>query len=208
MGIDIWSFLAVTIPLVLTPGASTAVVVRNSVVGGTRGGVETAVGVNSGSVVYGLLAAFGLALAIERWPLLWDVLRWAGTLYLAWLGVRALYAAAHRTEPPQRSDGSRAPQSPRRNLYEGLLTNLFNPAIATFYLVLVPRFVPRGSPFARGVLLLTVVHVAIAFTCHVAWAIAGGAMSRALTRGRGRLLLELCSGVALIALALRMAFRS
>ena len=208
MGVDPWSFLAITVPLVLTPGASTAVVLRNSVVGGTGAGIETAAGVNSGSIVYGCVCAFGLALVIERWPFVWEVLRWAGTLYLAWLGVRALYAAARRREPAQAAGPVHARQSPRRNLYEGLLTNLFNPAIATFYLVLVPRFVPRGSPFVQSVLLLTAMHVTLAFTWHVVWAIAGGTMARVLTRGRGRLLLELCSGVALIALALRMALRS
>jgi threonine/homoserine/homoserine lactone efflux protein len=208
LGVEIWSFLAVTIPLVLTPGASTAVVLRNSVAGGTRAGIETAAGVNSGSIVYGFVSAFGLALAIDRWPFVWDVLRWAGTLYLAWLGVRALYEAVRRREPAPAYVPLRAAQSPLRNVYEGVLTNLLNPAIATFYLVLVPRFVPRGGPFGRSVLLLTAVHVTIAFTWHVVWAIAGGTMARALTRGRGRLVLELCSGVALIALALRMALRS
>jgi threonine/homoserine/homoserine lactone efflux protein len=204
--LPVWSFLAATVPLVLTPGASTAVVLRNSLAGGTRGGVETAAGVNAGSVVYGLVSAFGLALAIDRWPSAWAALRWAGTIYLAWLGVRALYKAARprRATLPSAIDRSAQPGL-RRNVYEGLLTNLFNPAIATFYLVLVPRFVPRDAPFSRSVLIFTAMHVALAFTWHVVWAIAGGTMARALAGGRGRQALELCAGVALLALALRMA---
>ena len=71
----VWSFLAVTVPLVLTPGASTAVVLRNSISGGMRAGVETAAGVNSGSAVYGLVSAFGLAVALRKWPAMWVALR-------------------------------------------------------------------------------------------------------------------------------------
>jgi threonine/homoserine/homoserine lactone efflux protein len=209
LGVDeIWSFLAVAVPLVLTPGASTAVVLRNSIAGGTRAGVQTAIGVNGGSVLYGFVSAFGLAFAIARWPSAWDVLRWAGTIYLAWLGVRALHAAIWPRGPVQTYGALHAPQPAARTVYEGFLTNALNPAIATFYLVIVPRFVPRGAPLVRSVLLLTAVHVTIAFSCHVLWAIAGGTMARALMRGRGRRLLELCTGAALLGLALRMAARS
>ena len=88
-----WSFLAVAVPLVLTPGASTAVVLRNSLSGGVRGGLETAVGANAGSVCFGLLCAGGFSLALARWPQVWVVLRVAGCLYLAWLGLQSLRRA-------------------------------------------------------------------------------------------------------------------
>ena len=97
--VPLWSFLAVTVPLVLTPGASTAVVLRNSINGGTRAGVETAAGVNSGSVVYGLISAFGLAVTLRRWPAIWTALRWAGDGYLAWLALRSLARRVRATAP-------------------------------------------------------------------------------------------------------------
>ena len=89
--IPIWAFLAVAVPLVLTPGASTAVVLRNSLAGGTRAGLETAVGANAGSLVYGLLCAFGFSLALQRWPVVWTMLRLVGVVYLGWLGLRSMY---------------------------------------------------------------------------------------------------------------------
>src|SRR5512145_605679 len=73
--IPIWAYLAVTVPLVLTPGASTAVVLRNSIAGGTRAGVQTAIGINAGSCFYGCLTAFGVALLLQRWPGVWSALR-------------------------------------------------------------------------------------------------------------------------------------
>ena len=59
----VWGFAAFAVPFVATPGASTAVVLRNSVGGGVRSGIATALGVNAGSIAYGLLTAFGLSLA-------------------------------------------------------------------------------------------------------------------------------------------------
>src|SRR6186997_2016799 len=92
--LNVWGFVAVTVPLVLTPGASTAVVLRNSLSGGVRAGLVTAVGVNAGSLGYGLLTAFGFALMLQRWPSAWTVLRAGGVVYLAWLGLQSLRRAA------------------------------------------------------------------------------------------------------------------
>src|SRR5262245_49358339 len=97
--IPIAGFLAVTVPLVITPGMSTAVVLRNAVAGGTRAGVATTIGVNTGSLCYGLLSAFGFSLALQRWPAAWSILRVGGVAYLAWLGVESLISAAGHGRP-------------------------------------------------------------------------------------------------------------
>jgi threonine/homoserine/homoserine lactone efflux protein len=206
--VPLWAFIAVTVPLVLTPGVSTAVVLRNSMAGGTRAGVQTAIGVNAGSFCYGLLSAFGMALALQHWPGVWVALRVAGILYLAWLGVRSLQRGVRLHEASTLSGGSaggRGPQGVGLNLREGFLTNALNPAIATFYFVVVPQFVPRGAPIARSVLILTIVHVALAGTWHVVWAAAGGSLARTLAGGRPRQILELVAGIALLALAAKLA---
>ncbi len=202
--IPIWGFVAVTLPLVLTPGASTAVVLRNSIAGGTRAGVMTAVGINSGSVCYGLITAFGFALAIERWPWAWTLLRAGGLVYLAWLGVESLRRAWLGRRVTE-SAPMRLPGSPVRQWQEGFVTNILNPAIATFYLVILPQFIPRGAPITRSVLILTAVHVTLAATWHVAWAVAGGTLAHVLGAGRPRQWMEAMSGMALLALALTIA---
>ena len=57
MPLNLWGFAAITVPLVATPGASTAVVLRNSLAAGVASGVATAIGVNTGSICYGLVTA-------------------------------------------------------------------------------------------------------------------------------------------------------
>jgi threonine/homoserine/homoserine lactone efflux protein len=133
--IPIWAFVAVTVPLVLTPGASTAIVLRNSIVGGTRAGVATAIGANAGSVCYGLLSAFGIALALQRWPGAWVALRAAGVVYLAYLGVQSIRSAlqphaarAPLLDPPRGATG-RPVDRILRHIREGFVTNALNPCI-------------------------------------------------------------------------------
>jgi len=159
--IPVWGFVAVTVPLVLTPGASTAVVLRNSLSGGVRAGLVTAVGVNAGSLCYGLLTAFGFALMLQRWPSAWTVLRAGGVVYLAWLGLQSLRRAASPSRAAALGSGPTVVRGDWMNLSEGFVTNALNPAIATFYLVLLPQFIPRGAPVAQSALLLTAIHIAL-----------------------------------------------
>jgi threonine/homoserine/homoserine lactone efflux protein len=194
-----WSFLAVAVPLVLTPGASTAVVLRNSLSGGVRGGLETAVGANAGSVCFGLLSAGGFSLALARWPQVWVVLRVCGALYLAWLGVQSLRRAL--AAPPPRPSAPQGTAVDARYAREGFITNLSNPALATFYFLVLPQFIVPGASIARAALLLTAAHVALAFSWHAAWAAAGGTLSHVLASGWPRRVLDLAAGVALVWLA-------
>jgi threonine/homoserine/homoserine lactone efflux protein len=203
--LNLWGFAAVTVPLVATPGASTAVVLRNSLAGGVRAGIATALGANTGSICYGLLTAFGVAVALQRWPLVWVILRVAGTAYLAWLGLRSLRLAwtYRQSNLPAAARGTRPQFS--RSVREGFVTNMLNPSLATFYLLILPQFIPRGAPPVAAVLTLTAFHVCLALTWHLTWATAGGALSETLARTKPRRILEGISGGALVGLALKLA---
>jgi threonine/homoserine/homoserine lactone efflux protein len=201
---NVWAFTAVTVPFVATPGASTALVLRNSVAGGVRSGVATAVGVNAASIGYGLLAAFGVALALQRWPVVWVALRIGGTGYLAWLGLRSLWHAATAPRSAMSAPADRASAHWTRSISEGFLTNALNPSIATFYLLVLPKFIPPGGPLVASALLLTSIHVGIAISWHLTWAAAGGTLSRALERPGAHRALESITGIALLILAIKL----
>ncbi|MEO5897218.1 MAG: LysE family translocator [Vicinamibacterales bacterium] len=202
--LPIWAFVAVTLPLVATPGPSTAVVLRNSIAGGARAGLLTALGCNSASLCYGLLTMFGFAVALQRWPSVWTVLRLAGVAYLGWLGLRSLVRALQRTRPAMTSD-ARPDRDAWHSISSGYLTNFFNPSLAAFYLIVLPQFIPRGAPFARSAMTLTAIHIAMAVTWHSTWAFAGVSMARVLSSGAPRRALEAITGIALIALAVKVA---
>lgn len=203
--LNVWAFAAITVPLVATPGASTAVVLRNAVAGGTRAGVATAVGANLASLGYGVLTAAGVSVALRQWPLVWLALRVGGALYLAWLGLRSLLRARGDGQPDRMTDSVAAPPPLARSVREGFVTNVLNPSLATFYLLVLPEFIPSGAPFAASAMTLTTIHVALAAAWHVTWAAAGGTLAGTLSRTGPRRALEAISGIALVALALTLA---
>ncbi len=135
-------------------------------------------------------------------------MRIAGAVYLAFLGAGSLRRAMVPVAPAAGAvpvleagmSSAGAAADGWGSFREGLTVNLLNPAIATFYLVVVPTFVPAAAP--RGYFAwLAAFHVSLAFVCHAAWAAALGRVSGWLTRPPARRVLEAATGVALLGLA-------
>jgi threonine/homoserine/homoserine lactone efflux protein len=203
---DLWAYAAIVVPIVMTPGLSTALVLRNSVEGGRRAGVATAIGANAASLLYGVMTGFGVAIALRRWPVAWTVLRTGGLAYLVWLGLRSLvHAWRGRRIAAGDAASPRAVRQHRQHASEGFLVNLTNPSIATFYLVIVPSFIPRGAPVIANALLLTAIHVTLALTWHVSWAAAAGTHSQTITRPGPRRARDAVTGFALLGIAAKVA---
>ena len=83
----------------------------------------------------------------------------------------------------------------------GLAINLLSPVIISFYLSVVPSFIPAGaSRFYYSGLAAT--HVGLAIACHALWATALDAMRRWFVAPWKRRLLQAGTGFALLALAI------
>lgn len=197
------SYLTVTFLLVVPPGSTTAVVVRNALAGGRTAGVSTAAGAALANATHACAAGLGLAVLLGRWPGAVDLVRIAGALYLLWLGLSSLFAALRAAERSNSLGQHVTDDGGRAGFRDGLTVNLLNPAIVTFYLVVVPSFMPIGAPrwhFA----FLAAIQIAMAFACHSVWALAFERVRHVFDRPVARQALAAATGVTLLVLALRV----
>jgi threonine/homoserine/homoserine lactone efflux protein len=206
------SYLAFTTLLVITPGSATAVVVRNVLAGGARRGMAAAAGAAAGNTTYAVLTIIGVAALLAESPRAFMVLRAAGTLYLAYLGLRSLWMALSGRRTTDRGErsadgGERIADRGSRSagFRQGFATNLVNPAIATFYLVAVPSFLNNLATERARYTLYAAIHVTMAFAYHSTWVWALDSMRAFWSRPAARRALEAITGVALIALAIRVS---
>lgn len=165
----IWTFLAMTVLLSVSPGPDDVLVLRSSLVGGARLSMATVGGVAAGSLAWGIAAAVGLASLVTGSAPLYDVLRVAGAGYLVLLGALPLLAELRRRTSgvavPRALDSSRPVRGPAgawRAFSAGLMSDLLNPKIGLFYLAVVPQFVPAGAPALQYSLLLCAIDIAVA----------------------------------------------
>ena len=131
------------------------------------------------------------------------VIRAAGAAFLMWLGLRSLWRASAFPAIP-RPRTLRLPGGPvGAGFRQGLMINLLNPAITSFYVAVIPSFTPAGSPsWYYGA--LAAAHVGIAFVCHSCWTLAFVRLRRQMERpwfARG---MEAVTGLILVALAIKV----
>jgi threonine/homoserine/homoserine lactone efflux protein len=188
-------FLGVAALVIVTPGQDTALTIRNTLLGGRRGGVATAAGVISGQLVWAVTASAGLSALLLASAPLFTAIRVAGAAYLVLLGVQSLLAASRGRRLEERAPRRQAPYR------QGVLSNLGNPKMAVFFTSLLPQF---ASSFA-GMLALGVVFATLTLTWLSAYALAVARASGLLRRSRVRRALDALTGIALVALGIRVA---
>jgi threonine/homoserine/homoserine lactone efflux protein len=196
------AFLAAAAIITVTPGMDTALVLRTAAIDGARRGVAAAFGVGLGCLAWGASVALGLGALIAASHVAYQLLRWAGAAYLAWLGLNLLIrprrSLAARGEPGARGDSLGA-------LRRGLTTNLLNPKVGVFYVSFLPMFVPAGYALAPFLFLLAAIHAAMG----VAWlAILAGAtvpLGRALSRPGVVTVLDRATGCVFLGFSARLA---
>jgi threonine/homoserine/homoserine lactone efflux protein len=194
---QILAFAAITIPLVITPGLATTLVLRTSLLHGVAAGLLIACGAALASASYGLLSGMSTTLLVDRWPGALLALELCGSAFLMWLGGNAIWRALGPEDAVPRT-------AARGGVGQGFLANALNPPVALFYFLVVPRFVPAGAPLFRSVMILTTVHVGLAFTWHASCAAAAGAFSRFLSSPTARRGIDLTTGLVLLAFAINM----
>jgi len=192
--------------LVLMPGPDSLLVLTRSIVDGRRAGVMAATGITLGNLIHTIAAAAGVSALVVASPILFDILRYAGTAYLAWIGVQALAAAwngwrGRASAPPETADRRQAGV-----FGQGLLTNLLNAKVILFYLAFVPQFVaPALGDVPLQILLLGVVLAIGGFGyLLVLTVLASGAAQRALRSPAVRTCLDAVSGVLFLGFAVRL----
>jgi RhtB (resistance to homoserine/threonine) family protein len=197
--------------VIVTPGQDTALTIRNTLLGGRRGGVATAVGVAAGQAVWALATSAGLAVILETSHPAFLVVRIAGAAYLVYLGGRALSDAVRLR---RRTPGSEARfelesrMAPRRALRQGLISNLGNPKMVVFFTSLLPQFVTRGHPTFSPLLLLGLVFALMTLIWLTVYAFAVAKARALLLRSRVRRVIEAVTGAVLVAFGVRLASES
>lgn len=199
------AFLVFAVVLVLVPGPDFAVVTKNTLAGGRRRGVWTSIGVSSSNVVQGAAAAAGLGAIIVRAQPLFHAIKWAGLAYLVLLAIQSFRSAiAGRYGSLGGADSDVAWRAAIIGWRQGFLSNITNPKVLVFYLVVLPQFLgPHPTLIAAFVLALT--HALLSLTYLVV--LVGGLhrVRGVLFRRRVRRTLDVMTGSALLGFGVKLA---
>jgi len=199
------AFLGISLVVIMTPGPDTALTVRNTLLGGARGGVFTAMGVAAGQVLWASAASAGVVGLLVASAPVFEALKLVGAAYLMVIGVQTLYSAFRPGSAAPSARGAARRIGPGRALRQGLVNDLANPKIAAFFASLFPQFVPEGSASFAALMMLGLVFSAMTLAWLVAYALAVAKVGDLLRRSGIRRAIEGVTGAVLIAFGLRLA---
>ncbi|MCF8177111.1 MAG: LysE family translocator [Sulfuritalea sp.] len=173
------AFLLASLVLAVTPGPGVLYILTRSLVQGRFSGLVSVAGVALGNFGNALAASVGLAALFAVSSLAFTVVKYAGALYLIYLGVQMLRS-------PQTGHPAAMPAATPlgRVFRDGFVVALLNPKTTIFFAAFLPQFLsPVAPPMGQGMVLGTL-FVAIAAVTDGIYALAAGAFAP-LMRGGG-----------------------
>ncbi|MGJ6967492.1 leucine efflux protein LeuE [Streptosporangium sp. G11] len=154
---DIWTYVVGAFFIILLPGPNSLYVLSTAASRGVRQGYRGAMGVFVGDTVLMVLAAAGVASLLKSTPILFNVVKYAGAGYLAWIGFQMLRSAWRSRRSPGTEAGTGAEAAgtvPARErgaesaFRKALIVSLMNPKAILFFISFFIQFVDPayGTP--------------------------------------------------------------
>ncbi|KXX67056.1 LysE family translocator [Flammeovirga sp. SJP92] len=132
------TFLLAGIILNITPGSDTMYILSRSISQGKKAGILSALGIASGALVHILFATLGLSVLLAKSAMAFTVLKYAGALYLTFLGIKTILPKKEE----EFSIKEELQEANYKKIYlSGILTNVLNPKVALFFLAFLPQFI-------------------------------------------------------------------
>lgn len=135
------AFFSLDLVLCFIPGPAVMAVV-GAALGRSRTGFATALGILTGNFIYFVVSAFGVASILLASHRAFVIIKWCGAAYLAFLGIRALFASG--PDINQSAWHKANPTHLVRGWLSGTVTQLANPKALVFFAAILPQFIdPR-----------------------------------------------------------------
>ncbi|SJN24100.1 homoserine/homoserine lactone efflux protein [Microbacterium esteraromaticum] len=196
----IWlSLVAACVVISLTPGAGAINTMSNALSQGWRRSLWGVLGQQAALILHIAIVAAGVGLLVSRSPILFEIIRYAGAAYLAYLGIRLIFT---RPQIDDASDQTRIREPAWSIFRRGFWVNLLNPKAIVFFLAFVPQFVRLDrDPLPQYLILVATVLVVDVLVMWLFFAAAAKPFRRFTRRERGQRVLNSVFGALFIVVA-------
>jgi threonine/homoserine/homoserine lactone efflux protein len=201
MTLELWLSLVVICVLgALSPGPSLALVVRNTMLGGHKPGLATAISHGFGVGLYAAIAVTGIGLIIVQSPLIFQIIQYTGAAFLLYLAFNALKSNGSNID----LEVEQGPNDKRINGWrDGFLLAFLNPKLAIFFLALFSQFVDVNASLTHKLIMIfTVGGLDTLWYCLVVFGLTRGPVLAKLKANSH--IIDKVTGVVLLLLAVRV----
>lgn len=201
MELNVWlALLAAALLISLSPGAGAITSMSYGLSHGMRNAAFAILGLQVGLVLQLLIVGVGLGSVIATSETLFQVIKWAGVVYLIWLGI-SHWRAAGSIQLKAAAGGF----NPRRAFMQSVLVNLTNPKATVFLVALLPQFINPGQPQAPQLLIIGLTLVAVDVSVMSGYSGLASRLRRMVANPHAVMRLNRVTGSALVGAALLLS---
>jgi len=206
---DLPSLVIATLIFLAIPGPGTIKLFTSMAEknGGPKAGFWATLGLMAGDAVWMVLALSGVAALAAAYPRAFDLLRYAGAAYLAWIGFTLIRDAKQTLGEGTVATGT--DRGPWQWFREAMLVSLSNPKVIGFYVAFFPLFIDQrtfdgAATYARIMAIVLTIVFAYCMWLIVAAQMAKRVFARFPSAGAW---LKRLAGVALIGFSVKFALQ-
>ncbi|MFC4591816.1 leucine efflux protein LeuE [Sphaerisporangium corydalis] len=198
---NIWTYVVGAFLIILLPGPNSLYVLSTGAQRGVRTGYRAAAGVFVGDTVLMVLSAAGVASLLQSTPMLFNIVKYAGAGYLAWIGIGMIRSAFRRRGDEDGETTAETVADLVDPFRKALTISLLNPKAILFFISFFVQFVDPhyGAPAVSFLILGAICQFFSAL--YLSTLIFGGVYLASQFRRRRRLSAGLTSGVGAVFLA-------
>lgn len=145
------AFAFTTLLLVMVPGQGVAMVLRQSILGGSKAAFFSALGNCGGILTWSISSAIGLSAIFASSHTAYSILKWSGVVFLVVVSIQTLFTL--KNEFGKFDLESKAEMNTWASFRLGLITNLTNVKAAVYAVAFLPAFVPKDFSLALGIFI-------------------------------------------------------
>lgn len=194
--------IAITL-LTLTPGLDTTLIIRTATLEGKSKAFQAAVGISLGCIAWGIVVACGLGALLMASDLAFNILKWMGAAYLAWLGLNMILKPRSQLADMQENN-SNVPSS-QNWFIKGFWVTYLIPKSEFFYISFLPQFIPPQASAVTWIMGLVMIHVVIGTLWSILLILAMQPLSRYLKQPQFVKYMDRITGSIFVLFALKLA---
>ena len=204
--LNVPAFAFATLLLVMVPGQGVAMVLRQSILGGSKAAFLSAIGNCVGILTWAIASAIGLSAIFAKSQTAYSILKWVGVSYLVFVSFQTLFALRH--EFGKFDLETKSEVSNWASFRLGLITNLTNVKAAVYAVAFLPAFVPSSFSLAWGILIFGAIWalVSILWNIFLIWTVKNSSLY--IQRPAVRRTLTAISALGIMGLAIGLALSS
>jgi len=204
--LNVPAFAFATLLLVMVPGQGVAMVLRQSILGGSKAAFLSAIGNCVGILTWAIASAIGLSAIFAQSQTAYSILKWVGVSYLVFVSIQTLFALRH--EFGKFDLETKSEVSNWASFRLGIITNLTNVKAAVYAVAFLPAFVPSSFSLALGILIFGAIWalVSILWNIFLIWTVKKSSLY--IQRPAVRRTLTAISALGIMGLAIGLALSS